>query len=30
MKTNLTLPELPYDSNALAPIITEESFDYHW
>lgn len=24
------LPELPYDRNALNPIITEESFDYHY
>jgi len=25
-----TLPELPYDKAALAPIITEETFDYHY
>ncbi|UTG66658.1 superoxide dismutase [Elizabethkingia anophelis] len=24
------LPELPYDRNALNPIITEETFDYHY
>ncbi|AEL25112.1 superoxide dismutase [Cyclobacterium marinum] len=23
------LPELPYDKNALSPVITEEGFDYH-
>lgn len=29
---NLThqLPELPYDKNALCPIITEETFNYHY
>lgn len=30
MKIKLTLPELPYDKNALAPIISEETFDYHY
>ncbi|MBV8327365.1 MAG: superoxide dismutase [Chryseobacterium sp.] len=25
-----TLPELPYSTNALKPIITEETFDYHY
>ncbi|GIJ93182.1 superoxide dismutase [Capnocytophaga stomatis] len=30
MKINHTLPELPYDKNALNPIITEETFDYHY
>ncbi len=29
MKITQTLPELPYDKNALNPIITEETFDYH-
>ncbi|PJX28444.1 superoxide dismutase [Fe] [Psychroflexus sp. S27] len=24
------LPELPYDKKALAPLITEETFDYHY
>ncbi len=30
MKINLQLPDLPYDKNALAPLITEETFDYHY
>lgn len=30
MKIDLTLPELPYDRKALNPIITEETFDYHY
>ena len=30
MNINHTLPELPYDKNALNPIITEETFDYHY
>ncbi|ADX66907.1 MULTISPECIES: superoxide dismutase [Weeksella] len=30
MKITQTLPELPYDTNALNPIITEETFDYHY
>lgn len=30
MKINKQLPELPYDKNALAPLITEETFDYHY
>lgn len=30
MKIDLTLPELPYDRTALNPIITEETFDYHY
>lgn len=30
MKTVYQLPELPYDTNSLAPIITEETFDYHY
>lgn len=30
MKINLALPELPYDKSSLAPIITEETFDYHY
>lgn len=30
MKIDLTLPELPYDRKALSPIITEETFDYHY
>ncbi len=29
MKITKTLPELPYDKNALNPIITEETFNYH-
>ncbi len=29
MKINTQLPDLPYDKNALAPLITEETFDYH-
>lgn len=29
MKITKQLPELPYDKNALAPLITEETFDYH-
>lgn len=30
MNINHTLPELPYDKNALNSIITEETFDYHY
>lgn len=30
MNINHTLPELPYDKNALNPILTEETFDYHY
>ena len=30
MNINHTLPELPYDKNALSPILTEETFDYHY
>ena len=30
MKIDLNLPELPYDKNALVPLITEETFDYHY
>ena len=30
MKIDLQLPDLPYDKNALAPLITEETFDYHY
>lgn len=30
MKIDLTLPELPYDRGALQPILTEETFDYHY
>lgn len=30
MKITHSLPELPYDKNALVPIITEETFDYHY
>lgn len=30
MKIDLSLPDLPFDKNALAPIITEEAFDYHY
>ena len=30
MKIDLTLPDLPFDKNALTPIITEETFDYHY
>lgn len=30
MKITLQLPELPYDKNALQPIITEQAFDYHY
>lgn len=30
MKIDLLLPELPYDRNALTPLITEETFDYHY
>ncbi len=29
MKIARALPELPYDKNALNPIITEETFDHH-
>lgn len=30
MNITQALPELPYDRNALNPIITEETFDYHY
>ncbi|MGO3706367.1 MAG: superoxide dismutase [Mesonia hippocampi] len=30
MNITQALPELPYDKNALNPIITEETFDYHY
>lgn len=30
MKIDKNLPELPFDSKALNPIITEETFDYHY
>lgn len=30
MNITLQLPELPYDSNSLAPIISKETFDYHY
>ncbi len=30
MNITLTLPELPYDSAALNPVITAETFDYHY
>ena len=30
MRITQVLPELPYDKNALNPIITEETFDYHY
>lgn len=30
MKIDLNLPELPYNKDALNPIITEETFDYHY
>lgn len=30
MKITQQLPELPYDKASLHPIITEESFDYHY
>lgn len=30
MKITHKLPELPYDMNALNPIITEETFEYHY
>ncbi|CAI9686867.1 Superoxide dismutase [Fe] [Elizabethkingia anophelis] len=30
MRITQVLPELPYDRNALNPIITEETFDYHY
>ncbi|WP_158963106.1 superoxide dismutase [Myroides fluvii] len=30
MKINLQLPELPYQKSALTPLITEETFDYHY
>ena len=30
MSITQALPELPYDKNALNPIITEETFDYHY
>lgn len=29
MKITQILPELPFDKNALKPIITEKTFDYH-
>jgi len=30
MKITKALPELPFQKNALHPIITEETFDYHY
>lgn len=30
MKITQQLPELPYDKNALQPIITEQAFDFHY
>lgn len=30
MKITQQLPELPYNKNALTPLITEETFDYHY
>lgn len=30
MNITKELPELPYDKKALAPLITEETFDYHY
>ena len=30
MKIDKKLPQLPYDQNALNPIITEETFEYHY
>lgn len=30
MKITQQLPELPYNKNALQPIISEETFDYHY
>ena len=30
MKIKQQLPELPYNKNALNPIISEETFDYHY
>lgn len=30
MEIDLTLPALPYQKDALMPIITEETFDYHY
>lgn len=30
MKITQALPELPFDKNELNPIITEETFDYHY
>lgn len=30
MKITQQLPELPFDKNALTPIISEETFDYHY
>ncbi|MFD2556533.1 hypothetical protein [Sphingobacterium tabacisoli] len=30
MNITLTLPELPYDNGALNPVITAETFDYHY
>lgn len=30
MRITQVLPELPYDKNALNPIVTEETFDYHY
>ena len=30
MKINKNLPELPFDRKALSPVITEETFEYHY
>lgn len=30
MKTEFTLPKLPYASNALEPVITEQTISYHY
>ncbi|MGI9527353.1 MAG: superoxide dismutase [Weeksellaceae bacterium] len=30
MKIDKTLPQLPFDKRALTPMITEETFDYHY
>lgn len=30
MKISKELPDLPFDKNALTPLITEETFDYHY
>lgn len=30
MKITKQLPDLPYYRNALTPLITEETFDYHY